>query len=105
MVAAAGNSNADARNYCPANAKGVICVTAINDHKQLADFANDVSNIEMAVAAPGTKIYSTMPNDSYEAHTGTSMSAPFVSGLIGLMMYYKPDLTTKEVYNLSLIHI
>ncbi len=100
VIVAAGNSGRDARNYSPANTKGVITVTALDTLMHKADFGNDVSGIEMGIAAPGTSIYSTFPNDEYKAFNGTSMAAPFVSGLVGLMKAYKPDLKTKEVYAL-----
>jgi len=100
VVVAAGNSSRDARDYTPANVEGVISVAAIDTMMLRANFSNDVSNLKMGIAAPGTKIYSTMPGDTYAANSGTSMAAPFVSGLIGLMKFYKPSLTTEEAYKI-----
>jgi thermitase len=37
------------------------------------------------VAAPGTDIFSTMPNNNYDLKSGTSMSSAYVSGLAGLL--------------------
>jgi thermitase len=54
----------------------------------------------MGLAAPGVAIYSTLPNNTYGALNGTSMATPYVSGLIGLLKSFNPDLTTKEVYRI-----
>lgn len=98
VVVAAGNSGRDARSYTPANTPGVIAVTALDSLMNKASFGNDVSHLGMGLAAPGSGIYSTFPNDKYQAFNGTSMAAPFISGLIGLMKAYDPELTTQEVY-------
>ena len=54
----------------------------------------------MGISAPGTQVFSTFPENEYKAFNGTSMSAPLVSGLIGLMKSYKKDLKTKEAYRI-----
>ncbi len=100
VVVAAGNSNMDAKKYAPANTPGVITVSAVDTLLGRASFSNYVNNIEMAVAAPGVKIYSTIPGNKYAAFNGTSMAAPHVSGLIGLMKSIKPSLTTNEAYEI-----
>lgn len=100
VVVAAGNSGNNARGYTPANTKGVITVTATDTIMRKADFGNDVTELDMGLAAPGTAIYSTFPEDEYKSFNGTSMAAPFVSGLIGLMKAYDPSLSTQEVYTI-----
>ena len=100
VVVAAGNSNANAKNYAPAGAPGVICVSAIDTTLSRANFSNFVQDVKMGIAAPGTQIHSTFPNNEYKAFNGTSMATPYVAGLIGLMKSLKPDLTTKEAFNI-----
>jgi len=100
VVVAAGNSNIDARNITPANTPGVISVTAIDQSMKKAQFGNTVNNLKMGLAAPGAAIYSTMPGNKYKANSGTSMAAPFVSGIIGLMKLYIPELSSTEAYEL-----
>ena len=56
--------------------------------------------IKNKIAAPGVNIYSTIPNNQYAAFNGTSMAAPYVSGLVGLMKSIRPGLTTSEVYDI-----
>jgi thermitase len=63
-----------------------------------AKFSNTTEDIEMAVSAPGVDIYSTLPNNKYGALSGTSMSTPYVAGLVGIMKSINPALTTQEVY-------
>ena len=100
VVAAAGNSNRDAANYSPANSKGVIAVSAVDSVLRKAKFANDISNIEQGIYAPGTMVFSTFPGDEYKSFNGTSMAAPLVSGLIAVMKSYKRNLTAEEAYNI-----
>ena len=100
VVAAAGNSKMDAKDYAPVNAKGVIGVSAIDENLNRADFSNYVQNIEMGLAAPGVNIYSTVPGDKYASFNGTSMATPYVSGLIGLMRSLDPSMTSKEAFRI-----
>lgn len=100
VVAAAGNSNQNSKNYSPANAKGIIAVSALDVNQSKAPFSNTVEDIGYAVAAPGVKIMSTYPNLQYKELNGTSMATPMVAGLIGLLKSFNPQLTTEEVYNI-----
>ncbi|MBU4002885.1 MAG: S8 family serine peptidase [Proteobacteria bacterium] len=91
FVFAAGNDKNDFIYTSPANLSiehnNVISVAANNKDGELgAWLIIKGSNYgEVTVAAPGVDIYSTIPLDSYDEKTGTSMSAPFVSGLAGLI--------------------
>jgi len=100
VVAAAGNSNSNSKNYSPANAKGIIAVSALDVNQSKAPFSNTVQDIGFAVAAPGVKIMSTYPNLQYKEMNGTSMATPMVAGLIGLMKSFNPALTTADVYQI-----
>jgi thermitase len=100
VVVAAGNSNANAKNYSPANVPGVITVSAVDEQLNRAVFSNFVNDIRMGIAAPGVNIYSTFPKNEYKTLNGTSMATPYVSGLVGVMKSINPDLSTKEVYRI-----
>ena len=100
VVAAAGNSNMNAKSFSPVNTPGVIGVSAIDPSISKAYFSNFVNEIPMAVAAPGVNIYSTIPNNQYEALNGTSMATPYVSGLIGLMRSIDPSINTTRAYEI-----
>lgn len=100
VVVAAGNSNRNAKEYSPANSKGVITVSAIDAELQRAIFSNYVNDLDMGIAAPGVNIYSLIPNNKYATYNGTSMATPYVAGLIALMKSINPDLDTQEAYQI-----
>lgn len=100
VVAAAGNSNRNAKDFAPVNAAGVIGVSAVDESVNRAVFSNYVTDIDMGVAAPGVNIYSTIPGSKYASFSGTSMATPYVAGMLGLLKSLDPDLTTKEAYRI-----
>jgi thermitase len=100
VVAAAGNANRNAKNYVPAGVDGVISVSAIDQELQRAVFSNYITDLNMGIAAPGVSIYSTTPGSQYATYSGTSMAAPYVSGLVGLLKSLDPSLTAEEVHTL-----
>ncbi|MCL4140396.1 UNVERIFIED_CONTAM: hypothetical protein GTU68_048459 [Idotea baltica] len=100
VVVAAGNSSDEAIRYTPANVSGVICVSSIDQTQKRSFFSNYMDDIVMPLAAPGTEIYSTMPNNKYATMSGTSMSTPFVSSIAALMKSFDPSLTGPEVFSI-----
>ena len=100
VIAAAGNSNKNAKDYAPANTPGIITVSAVDTFLHRASFSNYVQDVEMGIAAPGVAIYSTYPNNEYKTFNGTSMATPYVAGLVGLMKSVNPEMNTKEVYEI-----
>lgn len=100
VVVAAGNSNANATEFTPANTPGVITVSAVDVNLNRAKFSNFIQDLDMGIAAPGVDIYSTVPQDKYATFSGTSMATPYVAGLLGLLKSIKPDMSTKEAYTI-----
>jgi subtilisin family serine protease len=99
VVAAAGNNSSDAPFY-PAALDGVIAVGATTNTGERWSRSNYGSYIDLV--APGALIYSTYfdLNNLYHGYTymsGTSMAAPFVSGVAGLLLSANPTLTTQEL--------
>jgi thermitase len=82
VVAAAGNDGADGPRY-PAAYSKVIAVSAISAEDRLASFSGRGRWVDLA--APGIDIISTSKSGGYDRQSGTSMAAPFVSGLAGLL--------------------
>lgn len=91
VVAAAGNFNSTTPSW-PAYYPGVLSVGNVNTSDRRYDAPADGSNYGTAgnrwvhVAAPGVNVTSTLPGSNSGQMTGTSQSAPFVSGLLALMM-------------------
>jgi thermitase len=89
VAAAAGNDGSDewafpaAENGGRAAADGVVAVTSVGQEKKKSDFANYGRWVD--VAAPGENILSAYPVSVHAAWSGTSMSAPFVSGQAALI--------------------
>jgi subtilisin family serine protease len=60
----------------------------------LVDWKCDFTNWgheSVDLAAPGTDIRSTVPSNSYRVFNGTSMAAPHVAGVAGLIESHHPD--------------
>ncbi|MEO0471074.1 MAG: S8 family serine peptidase [Bacteroidota bacterium] len=100
VVVAAGNSNANAKRYSPANIKGVITVAAVDENLNKAVFSNTNQDLKMPIAAPGVNCLSSVPESKYQEYSGTSMATPVVAGLLGMMKAFNPDLTTQDAYNI-----
>jgi thermitase len=82
VVAAAGNEDTNDTMYPAAYRDSVIAVTATNKQNRRASFSNYGSWVD--VAAPGVEVLSTIPG-GYASWSGTSMAAPHVSALAGLL--------------------
>jgi thermitase len=100
VVAAAGNSNEDAAGHSPANIAGVICVAAVNERGEKANFSNTNNRLARPIAAPGVDMLSLKAGGGYVAFSGTSMATPMVSGLLGVLRALKPDLSAAEAYRI-----
>jgi len=96
VVAAAGNYS-EAVSY-PAAYPDVIAVTSVNQLGEISLFAN--YGTEVSIASPGEDIYSTMPGNAYEYATGTSVAAPFITGITALMLAKNKHLNPYEVKQL-----
>ncbi len=100
MVAAAGNSSTNIliNQLYPASYTKVLSVSAI---KSDGTFDSRYSNFgKIDLAAPGTAIPSTYPGNQYAFETGTSMAAPHVTGLIGLIKSVSPNISLAALYKL-----
>lgn len=97
LIAAAGNDNV-AQPMFPAAYEEVLAVAAVNQMQDKASFSNYGPHID--VTAPGEHIPSTFLNNHYVFMSGTSMAAPHVAGLAGLIRAHKPELSNVEVMEL-----
>jgi subtilisin family serine protease len=120
IVVAAGNEGAEISNYGIANSDKVLTVATTGLDDKRANFSNWG---KIAVAAPGIDILSLrarrtdtllgIPGVKYAAGagyvgddkryyraSGTSFSAPMVSGLASLLIANDPTLTNRQVMNI-----
>ncbi len=80
-------------------------VGAVDNSFNIAGFSSrgpsscDANSIKPEVVAPGVSIYSSDKNGGYKLMSGTSMSAPFIAGIVALMREYNPDATVAEIKN------
>lgn len=89
MSASAGNDMSDldgSNTSYPAvyTLENIISVAASDNSDQLAFFSNYGFH-SVDVAAPGSNIFSTYRDGTYELHGGTSMAAPQVTGSLALI--------------------
>jgi serine protease AprX len=123
VVVSAGN-NGTANLYPPANDPFVITVGATDDRgtvtlsdDTMASFSaygtSETGSVKPEVVAPGRNIVSLLPqndettigifhnpnrvNEHYFRMSGTSMSAPMVSGVVALLLQDEPNLNPDQV--------
>ncbi|MFV7783104.1 S8 family serine peptidase [Shewanella marisflavi] len=100
FVAAAGNDSADIDNggFYPAgyDVPNVVAVASTDNTDNLSGFSNYGDQL-VHLAAPGSFILSTTPNNSYDTFSGTSMATPHVAGAAALILAGNPNLTTSQL--------
>lgn len=106
VIAAAGNNNKDLPTF-PCSYENVICVGAIDNRGELADFTNYGSKVD--IVAPGESIVSTYPANmesrvlrikNYETKRGSSQAAPYVAAAVANLKLLHPGLSNDAVRSL-----
>lgn len=103
FVIAAGNDGTD-NDRLPiypgsVRAENAITVAATNGRSSLAEFSN-FGATSVDIAAPGVSIVAAVPSlDRREVlpMSGTSMAAPYVTGVAGQLKNLNPELTASEL--------
>ena len=94
VIAAAGNDGIDAAQY-PSSYDNVFSVassTATDKASNLTTY-----NYSVDVSAPGSGIYSTTYNNSYNSYDGTSMASPITAGAAAIVKSYYPNYIGMQV--------
>ena len=103
VVVAAGNDgdNNDYGSMYPANFDfpNLIAVAAIDRSGALWKDSN-YGKKKVHLAAPGVELWGPWNDGTYYAGTGTSFSAPIVSGAVGLIRSHFPAMSAPEVVEL-----
>lgn len=95
-VAAAGNDGNTSLNF-PASYNNVISIAAVDSAGEHGSYSQ--RNYQVELAAPGTRVNSTVPDNEYSLFTGTSMATPHAAGVAALVWSNYPDCTNQQIRN------
>jgi len=84
VICAAGNSGNTGQIDYPGRYSETISVGALDENNIRASFSSTGSNLDFM--APGVSILSTVPGDGYQYMSGSSMSCPWLAGIVALMI-------------------
>lgn len=89
-ICAAGNKYTSQPIGSPAAAPQCLTVGATDESRRLAYFSSvgpsETFTLKPDISAPGYEILSTFPGNQYAYMSGTSMSTPYMSGLLALYL-------------------
>ena len=94
VVAAAGNDGIDVAQY-PSSYDNVFSVASTTATDRASNFTT--YNYSVDVSAPGSGIYSTTYNNSYNSYDGTSMASPITAGAAAIVKSYYPNYIGMQV--------
>lgn len=95
VVFGAGNDNDEITNTYAINLPNAIVVGALNykgEKSRISSFGDPLD-----IVAPGAAIWCTTVDGGYMSDAGTSLAAPYVSGVAALILSRNPLLTREQV--------
>lgn len=96
VVVSAGNSGNSTPTY-PAACTNALAVSATNSSDSRTSWSNYGSYVR--ISAPGEGILTTHLGGGYAGWSGTSFSAPIVSGVAALIAAHRPELSNTDIVN------
>lgn len=107
VVTAVGNENSDVSTHSPSNCLNVIAVAATTRSGSRASYSNFGTGVTISAPVGQTTAEdthstwnsgtTTPASDIYGIGIGTSFAAPYVSGIVGLMLGVSPNLSPDQV--------
>jgi len=97
LIASAGNSQSAEVHY-PSGFSETISIGATTEEDYLAGFSNYGATVDLV--APGVSLLTTAKDNQYKTFSGTSAAAPVVSGVAGLILSLRPQLSNQDVRNI-----
>ncbi|MBN1465644.1 S8 family serine peptidase [candidate division KSB1 bacterium] len=94
IVKAAGNNSSNIPET-PGKEDWILSVASVTSSDQRCSFSNYGPWVK--ISAPGTGIYTTSRNNRYSALQGTSVAAPMVAGVAGLVKAAHPEWSAAQV--------
>lgn len=94
VIAASGNDGQMGISY-PGRSRYAISVGATNDWDIVSDYSNFGEKLDLV--APGTNIPSLVPNGNVTYMSGTSMAAPHVAAVAGLLRSVDSTLSVSDI--------
>lgn len=97
LIGGAGNNGED-RKFYPSAYDNVLAVAGYGFNDRPAWWSNYGSWVD--VSAPGRGYSTRGEGNTYLEDDGTSLSAPYVAGLAGLILSQNPNFSSEEVYTI-----
>ena len=99
VVYAAGNDSKDIGESSYRENKNILAVISTDSDDNKSGFSN-YGGAHNKISAPGSDIYSTVPNNSYSNKSGTSMACPAVNSVGAMVASINPSLEPQGIKRL-----
>ncbi len=99
VVYAAGNDSKDIGESGYRENKNILAVISTDSNDNKSGFSN-YGGAHNKISAPGSDIYSTVPNNSYSNKSGTSMACPAVNSVGAMVAAVNPSLEPQGIKRL-----